>query len=178
MSPDELVMHLKPPPGIRPRPYPPWRDQVYRVSLTVMAVALLFRATAGFLGAGGLGVVSLGLLAASTLSAAYFFLVWIERFRWLVLALSVAGVAALPVSGVLAVGLFLAASSVMAAKETHCFHFVTGRLIPWVSLVVALAGFVPALGLVYAAGLGVVGLLWLPLLWARFRMRLLSVSAS
>jgi hypothetical protein len=176
MSPDELVMHLKPPPGIQARPYPPWRDQVYRVSLTVMAGALLLHAAASFGDVGLLGAGSVGLLAAATLSAAYFFLVWIERFRWLVLALSVAGVAALLVSAALGVGLLLAASSVMAAKETHCFHFVTGRVIPWVSLAAALAGFVPGLGDLYAAGLGVVGLLWVPLLWSRFRMRLLSVS--
>ncbi|MGC8488992.1 MAG: hypothetical protein ACP5QO_12380 [Clostridia bacterium] len=177
MSPEDLVLHLTPPPGVTPKPYPPWRDQVYRVALTVAAGALILRGAALAAGAPTLVTADLALLAASTLSAAYFFLVWIERYRTLVIGVAVLGSLVLIGSAALGVGLLMAASSIMAAKETHCFRFPTGRVIPWASLVVALAGLVPGLHTAYAAGLAAVGLLWAPLLWSRFKMRLLAVSA-
>jgi len=176
MSPDEVALHLVPPPGVTPNPYPPWRDQVYRIALAAMTGALLLRGAALEAGWRDLLLPDVGILAAATLAASYFFLVWVEGWRWLVLGVSAAGIVSLPLSVDFGIGLLMAAASVMAAKETHCFHFPSGRLIPWVSLAAAPLGLFPPLRPLYGAGLLVVGLLWVPLLYARFRMRLLSVS--
>jgi hypothetical protein len=178
MTPEELTMHLTPPPGVKVRRYPPWQDQVYRVSLAVAAGALALRGGALVFRAETVAVAGAVLLAASTLVASYTFLVWIDRYRQLVMALAVLGTVLLVVAMPWGVGFLMAAGSVMAAKETHCFRFPTGRIIPWVALAAALTGLVPALGRVNGVGLVVVAALWVPLLWSRFHMRLITVTGE
>ncbi len=178
MTPEQLLLHLTPPPGVKTRPYPPYLDQIYRVSLAVAVAALAVRgvgllaAAPGLAGAGAVG------LSVATLVAAYTFLVWVERYRQLVLALAAVGTILVLVAAPWGVGFLMAAGSIMAAKETHCFRFPTGRIIPWASLVVALLGLWPPLRLLNGAGLLVVAALWAPLLWARFRMRLITVTGG
>jgi uncharacterized integral membrane protein len=156
-------------------PYPAWRDRVYRYSLAAATVAL------GALGAGRAGVgPSLAawagvLLAAATLAAGWSFLVWVAAVRRVVLALAVTGTVLLPVAPPWGTGVLLAALSVMAAKETHCFRFPAGRVIPWVSLVVALAGLIPAGAQASGVGLLVVAGLWATLVVQRWRLPLFEI---
>jgi hypothetical protein len=178
MTPDEITMHLTPPPGVRVRRYPPWQDQVYRVSLAVAAGALALRGGALIFQAETVALAGAVLLAASTLVASYTFLVWIDRYRHMVMALAVVGTGLLAMAMPWGVGFLMAAGSVMAAKETHCFRFPTGRVIPWVAAAAALTGLVPGWGRINGVGLVVVAALWVPLLWARFRMRLITVTGG
>lgn len=101
--------------------------------------------------------------AFSALVAGWTFLVWLASWRWVVRGLVGMGLvlAIWPVLSVPSWGLVLLASAIMAAKETHCFHFRAGKIIPWYTLglgCLVLAGTTPL----------VLGLLWLGLggLWA------------
>jgi len=182
---EQLIQHLTPPAGVEMPPYPAQRDRVYRWALVAAAAG-----QAGFgvgigLGLAAVAWVSLAWLLAATLVAAYVFLVWIPQWRTAVLGLSVAAlVAATWLPGV-SMGLLLAALSIMAAKEAHCFHYPTGRYLPWVSLVTAIVLLlqggvltvrVPALAI--PAGLLFLGVaaLWVPLLRGRFRLPLFQVG--
>ncbi len=166
-------------------PYPAERDRVYRWALVGAAAGLAGFGVGLMFGASPVAWVSLAWLLASTLTASYVFLVWVAQWRTGVLGLSVAALAAASWMPGVAVALLLAALSIMAAKEAHCFHYATGRYLPWVSLVTAVAtllagGFlhlrVPALtvpaGLLF---LGVAGL-WVPLLRGRFKLPLFAVG--
>ncbi len=90
-------------------------------------------------------------------------MVWLSNWRWLVRSLVVIGavIAFIPHLAILSWAFTIAASAIMAAKETHCFHFWAGKVIPWYSLV---------LGIGVLIGLPAIiqGLLWLGLaaLWA------------
>lgn len=178
MNERALAQHLTPPPGVKMAPYPPWRDQTYRVSLAGATLGLLV------FGGGLAGhvaeatVIGSGVVAIATLVASWTFLVWVKTFHQLVLGLAIAGLLLLIWLPALGMGALLAALSVMAAKETHCFHFPTGRVIPWVSLVIGLGGLIPGLALETGLGYLLLGLLWIPLLVSRFRMPLLAVNGE
>lgn len=178
MNERALAQHLTPPPGVKMAPYPPWRDQTYRVSLAGATVGLLIFGGGLAEGAPDVRLIGSGIVAIATLVASWTFLVWVKTFHQLVLGLAIAGILLLMGVPAIGMGALLAALSVMAAKETHCFHFPTGRVIPWVSLVVGLAGLVPGWTLETGLGYLVVGLLWIPLLVSRFRMPLLAVSGE
>jgi hypothetical protein len=97
------------------------------------------------------------------LVAGWTFLVWLPNWRWLVRALVLAGavVALFPSLSVLSWAFTLGASAIMAAKETHCFHFWSGRVIPWYALGVGLS-------LLVGLDRTVEGVLWIGMagLWA------------
>ena len=178
MNQEQLVQHLTPPPGVEMPPYPARRDLVYRWSLVAASLGVAAMGAALLSGLAVVTWVALAWLLASTLLAAWVFLVWVAAWRTVVLALTAAGVlasAALPGVGAARA---LAALSIMAAKEAHCFHYRTGKIIPWVSLAAALAGLAPIVALRPVAGLLylAVAALWAPLLRGRFRLPLFQVG--
>ncbi len=187
MNQEQLVQHLTPPQGVEMPPYPAERDRVYRWALVAAAAGLAGFGVGLVLGVPPVAWVSLGWLLAATLTASYVFLVWVAQWRTGVLGLSVAAVAAGGWMPGVAAALTLAALSIMAAKEAHCFHYPTGRYLPWASLVTAivtlLAGGVLGLrvsALTVPAGLLflLVAGLWVPLLRGRFKLPLFAVGTS
>ncbi len=185
MNQEQLVQHLTPPNGVEMPPYPAERDRVYRWALVAAAAGLAGFGVGLVLGVPPVAWVSLGWLLAATLTASYVFLVWVAQWRTGVLGLSVAAVAASAWMPGVAVALTLAALSIMAAKEAHCFHYPTGRYLPWASMVTAivtlLAGGVLGVGvpaLTIPAGLLflLVAGLWVPLLRGRFKLPLFAVG--
>jgi uncharacterized integral membrane protein len=178
MNPDRpRILDLTPPPGIRLGPYQIWRDWCYRTALAVIAAALVMMT-----GEGPRAVVvdpGLLVLGVAVAVAGWFFFVWVAAWRWLFLGLAGLGwlfaVAAWPPW---AFGAWLAAASIMAAKETHCFRFWSGRLIPWISLAVAVADLWPVPASALRAGVGVLAVLWAALAFARWRLPLLRLSAE
>lgn len=175
MERHELIQHLTPPPGVVMPPYPAWRDRVYRTSLAAATLGLAALGLGRAAGLPALAGTGTALLAAATLTAGWSFLVWVAAVRRVVLALGVAGTGLLVFAPPWGVGLLLAALSVMAAKETHCFKFPAGRIIPWVSLVVALLGLVPAERLASGVGLLVVAALWATLVVQRWQLPLFEI---
>lgn len=162
LSSEQLVQHLTPPPGITMPRYPARRDRVYRGALVSFTV---------FLSAMGIGteltspvVITIAHwgVALSALVAGWTFLVWLSSWRWVVRGLVGVGLvlSAWPVLSVPSWGLILLGTAIMAAKETHCFHFKAGKIIPWYTL---------GLGCLMLVGMTpfVLGLLWLGLgaLW-------------
>jgi uncharacterized integral membrane protein len=170
------VMDLKPPPGVRAAPYPIWRDVAYRMALALGALAMAVILVGGATGRPD-GV--LWVLAVATAGAAWMFFVWMPMWRYLVLGLTAIGVvlmvwAAWP----WAVGFYLAALSVMAAKEDHCFHFIGGKYFPWAALVAvgfAVFDFPPAARI--AAWAVATALFWLFAL-ERWRLPWLRLSSE
>ncbi len=135
-SQETLVQHLTPPPGIRMPRYPAHLDRVYRGAMAGFT---------GFLGVTAVGtgfsspmIMDLGHwgAAASLLVAGWTFLVWLSSWRWFVRGLVLTGflLAGWPALALVSWGLLLGASAIMAAKETHCFHFKAGKIIPWYTL--------------------------------------------
>jgi hypothetical protein len=166
------VMDVTPPPGVRAKPYPVWRDQVYRGAMTAFALALLGLA-------GGLQTLGTVVGGIAVLAMGWAFFVWIPGWRWTVLSLAAGG------WGILATGretwalaCWLAGTSIMAAKETHCFHFAAGRYIPAVAVVAALLDVLGAPTGVVRVGIGVLAALWLWLAWDRGRLPLLRLRSE
>jgi uncharacterized integral membrane protein len=170
------VMEVKPPPGVAAAPYPVWRDGVYRVGLGVAALGMTL-VLAG--GADGRPPWVLWVVALGSAGAAWMLFVWVPAWRYVVLGLTAVGVALMPVAAwPWAAGFYLAALSVMAAKEEHCFHFVGGRWFPWAALVavgLAVAG-VPSPLQVAAWGIATV-LLWV-LVAERWRLPWLTLTTE
>ena len=170
------IEHLIPPPGTVISPYPAWRDRVYRGALWTLALAFLLLAGAILGHSGVLAEASVAVGAVSDLAAALTFLVWVARWRWLV-----QGFAFVALLGwVFGVAFFLwggmlAASAIMAYKEYHCFHFWTGRFLPWVSVASFLAWLfgksIPMALLCLALAGG-----WMALLWERSKLPLFQVD--
>lgn len=178
ISSEALIQHLTPPPGIVMPRYPAGRDRIYRAALVGFT---------GFLGitAVGTGLTSMAIAAIghwgaalSLLVAGWTFLVWLSSWRWLVRGLVLGGVvvAIWPPATLGSWALILGASAVMAAKETHCFHFKAGKIIPGYTIVLGLlllVGIPPILGgLVW---LGLFGL-WAWLLVGRLRLPLFVID--
>jgi hypothetical protein len=166
------ILDVTPPPGVRARPYAVWRDAVYRLGLAVATAGLILRAA-------GHPTVGAWLAGTGALLAAWMFFVWVPVWRTLVIGLAAAG---FPLWGVgwvpWAFGSWMAAMSVMAAKETHCFHFPAGRFIPWVSLVVGVAALFPVPPVELRVGEGVVASLWVWLAADRWRLPWLRLTAE
>jgi hypothetical protein len=172
---EQVVRHLTPPDGIAMPPYPKERDRLYRWMLAACAAGLTIEAAAILAQSALLTVAAQGVTAAAVCAASVTFLVWLSSWRWIVRGLAAAGLIGWPLWHLGGWAATLAALSIMAAKETHCFHFPAGRLIPWASLAwgVALAVFPP--GRWQAAGWLAVALLWWWLAWDRSRLPLFEV---
>ncbi|MCY0877878.1 MAG: hypothetical protein OWU84_02905 [Firmicutes bacterium] len=172
----ELIEHLTPPPGIVMPPYPAARDRLYRYSLVAIALCAAAEGMALITGRVGWARGIEGAFALSVLWASATFLVWLKTWRHLVRALGVGGFLLWPFWAIGGWALSLAASAIMAAKETHCFHFHAGRVIPWYSLALGLAMLAQAPQI--ALGIGWVALAWLWgwLAWGRSQLPLFEVS--
>ncbi|AUW94443.1 MAG: hypothetical protein OWR62_08085 [Sulfobacillus thermotolerans] len=160
ISREELIKHLTPPPGIIMPPYPAKRDKVYRMSLGWTALAMVAAAVATLMRAEQAMFWIQGLVSAGLAVAGWTFLVWLKQWRWIVRSLVVLGLVLWPFWSLGAWALTIAGSAIMAAKETHCFHFWAGRVIPWYSVLFGA-------GMVFGAPWWLMGLLWLGLafLW-------------
>lgn len=174
MEREALIQHLTPPPGVKLPPYPAWRDKVYRWALATASFGLLVYGV-GLLSRPVFMSAGAAVVAVATLVAAYMFLVWVVQFRWLVLALAILGTGLLGWAAAWGMGFLLAALSVMAAKETHCFHFPTGKVIPWLSLVIALSALFPTVSLATGVGYLVLAVMWALLVQRRFRLPLFEL---
>lgn len=174
MEREALIQHLTPPPGVTLPPYPAWRDKVYRWALAVATLGLLVYGV-GLLTRPPLPLLGAAVVALATLVAAYMFLVWVVQFRWLVLGLAILGAVLLIWAAAWGMGFLLASLSVMAAKETHCFHFPTGKVIPWLSLVIGLGGLFSAAALATGVGYLVLAVMWAMLVQKRFRLPLFEL---
>ena len=156
--------------------YPARMDQIYRMGLAVFVGSLLINAVAVAGGWHTLAVWGQGIGAFGMLWAGWTFLVWLRSWRWLVRALVVAGLLLWPVFPLGGWAATLMASAIMAAKENHCFHFWSGKYIPWVSLALGIVLALPAPGPVQAGLWIVLAWLWVPLLVGRFRLPLFVVE--
>ncbi|MCY0897736.1 MAG: hypothetical protein OWU33_02160 [Firmicutes bacterium] len=172
---DELVEHLTPPPGITMPPYPAQRDRFYRYSLLGITLSITWEGLSTLTHEPALIFWAQGAVSLTILSASATFLVWLKSWRNLVRALAIAGFLLWPFVPLAGWAASLASAAIMAAKETHCFRFPAGRVIPWYSLLfgVAMIAHVPHVAL----GIGWLGLagLWSWLTRGRFRLPLFEV---
>lgn len=157
-------------------PYPHVQDQVYRWSLLSVALGLALETTAWlFLHAPQWRTIGEGWALISLAVAGWTFLVWLRSWRFLVRGLVTSGAVVGFFVPVLGWALGLAGAAIIAAKETHCFHFPAGRIIPWYALALGLTLLVPTPALV--EGLGWLGLtaLWTWLVAARWHLPLFEI---
>ncbi|SMC07582.1 hypothetical protein SAMN00768000_3457 [Sulfobacillus thermosulfidooxidans DSM 9293] len=175
MSREELVQHLTPPPGITMPPYPAKRDKIYRLALVMLVLGLLGEAIASLIHSHSLQFWMQGWISASLIVAGWTFLVWLKQWRWVVRSLVILGLVLWPLWPLGGWALSLAGSAIMAAKETHCFHFWAGKVIPWYSVTLGILLILhvtePYLGL---AWLGLAAL-WLSLVLGRAKLPLFEV---
>jgi hypothetical protein len=135
MTREEVVQHLTPPPGITMPPYPAKRDKIYRLSLVLMGTGLIFEGISGMARLASIQFWIQGAISAVLIVSGWTFLVWLKQWRWTVRTMVVLGFVLWPVWPLGGWALSLAAGAIMAAKETHCFHFWAGRVIPWYTLI-------------------------------------------
>lgn len=172
---ERVVQHLTPPPGIIMPPYPQDRDRRYRWSLAGLAFGLSVQTVAVWThNATGL-FIGQGVAALSTLLASWSFLVWVASWRYLVRLLAVSGLLLWPWWHLGGWATILAAASVMAAKETHCFHFPAGRIIPWFSVFLGMLLLSPLPDSVVAGGWTILAGLWWWLAIDRSRLPLFEL---
>ncbi len=172
---EQIIQHLTPPAGIRMAPYPAWRDRIYRGALLSIGVTMLMVALGQAIRNPEYVAAAHGLTAISVAVAAVFFLVWLARWRYAVWGLAIAGLLATPFQETAAWACTLAAGSVMAAKETHCFHFLAGRIIPGWSVATGLVWLVVPQSWIMAAFWAVLGTLWIWLALARFSLPVFDI---
>lgn len=172
---EELVQHLTPPPGITIPPYPAKRDKIYRLSLVLVGLSVAAEGISGILGMTQAQFWIQGAISLIFIISGWTFLVWLKQWRWIVRTMVVLGLIVWPFGSLEAWALSLVAGAIMAAKETHCFHFWAGRVIPWYTLI---------LGVLLVAGLpqpymgvGWLGLavLWMSLAIGRAKLPLFEV---
>ncbi len=152
---------------------------LYRLGLTVFAVALLLKAVASVAGIVLLGEWYIAVVAIGVALGSANIHLYDSFFRWLVPAVSWLGVIALalawssgaPVWVLLATGFFYAGMGMMAVKEQFCFKIPGLTFVPVILLV---AWLLTAGGYGFFAGiaLGVAGLLYLVMVVAKWRMPL------
>lgn len=178
LSSEQLVQHLTPPPGITMPRYPARRDRVYRGALVSFAAFLAVTGIGTELASPVVIVLAHWGAALSAVVAGWTFLVWLSSWRWVVRGLVVIGLglSMWPVLSVPSWGFILLASAIMAAKETHCFHFKAGKIIPWYTLglgCLVLAGLMPSVLGVFWLGLSA---LWGWLLVGRLKLPLFIID--
>lgn len=172
---EQVVRHLTPPPGIVMPPYPKERDRLYRLALYAVALGL-FGEAAGVLSASApLDFAAQGFTAAIAVLASVTFLVWLGSWRWTVRVLAALGLVLWPLWPLGGWAAALAALAIMAAKETHCFHFPAGRLIPWASLLWGILLVVLPPARYEGFGWLAIAALWLWLAWDRSRLPLFEI---
>lgn len=175
---EQVIQHLTPPAGIRMAPYPAWRDRIYRGALLSIGITLLMAAAGQSIRDPQYVHAAHWLTAVSVTVAALFFLVWLSRWRYAVWGLAIFGLLATPFQETASWALTLAAGSVMAAKETHCFHFMAGRIIPWWSLATGLAWLMVPQAWVMTIFWAVLGGLWIWLALARFSLPVFDIPGG
>lgn len=172
---EQVVEHLTPPPGISMPPYPKERDRLYRVTLMALTLGFLAQALFTYF-TGSLGLIVIhGWIAFSMLVASFSFLVWLSSWRNLVRALALFGVLLWPWWTLGSWAAILAGTAIMAAKETHCFHFSAGKILPWYSLALGIALIPPIPHKIMAVGWLVLAGLWGWLSWARQQLPLFEI---
>ncbi len=156
-------------------PYPKERDQLYRWTLRSIALGLSCEGVALLLHNHALAYAAQGWTALSVVVASLSFLVWLSSWRTMVRALAVIGLVVWPWWQLGGWAGSLAATAIMAAKETHCFHFPAGKIVPWYSLGLGVALLTPLPSPVIAAGWIGLALLWWWMAWDRSRLPLFEV---
>lgn len=174
-SKDELIQHLKPPPGISMPPYPAARDRFYRWTLAFSAVGLIGEGIATLFAAPRIMDLFQGWISVSFLLAGWTFLVWLTSWRSVVRGLAAAGLVVWPFWSLGGWALTLSSSAIMAAKETHCFHFWAGRIIPWMSLAFGFSMIATSNRWVIGIGWLMLGFLWTNLVLGRWRLPLFEI---
>ncbi len=157
-------------------PYPHIQDQIYRWSLLSAAAGMAVETIAWlFLPASRWRAVGEGWTLISLGVAGWTFLVWLRSWRILVRGLVTSGALVAPFLPVVGWAFGLSGAAIMAAKETHCFHFRAGRIIPWYTLALGVTMLIPRPALV--EGLGWLGLasLWTWLVAARWQLPLFEI---
>ncbi len=158
--------------------YPARLDRVYRSALLLFTVCIGLVAMSTVTSSEALVTLGHWGAAISLMVAGWTFLVWLPSWRWVVRGLVLGGLVTLmwPHAPLVSWALTLGASAIMAAKETHCFHFKAGKIIPWYTLglgLFLLLGMPPVL--VGLAWLGLFGL-WAWLLTGRLRLPLFVID--
>ena len=176
LSREQVVEHLKPPPGITMPPYPRQRDKLYRWSLRVIALGLTGEGAATLLSNHTLVYGAQGWTALGVVMASLSFLVWLTSWRYLVRTLAGLGLVIWPLWHLGGWAFSLAATAIMAAKETHCFHFPAGKIIPWYSLFFGMALLSPLPSDVIGAGWLILAVLWWWLAWDRSHLPLFEIN--
>lgn len=158
---DEVIQHLTPPEGIVMAPYKAGWDRIYRWCLVSIAIGAGFNGIASLAGiASGWAHAIDGWYAIANLSASLTFLVWLKSWRYLVRSLGVVGLILWPLWELGSLAATLLVSSIMASKETHCFHFPAGRIIPWWSLALGIAILLALPMMVLGIGWIILAILW------------------
>lgn len=178
MSRDELIQHLTPPPGISMPPYPAVRDRIYRWSLLATALSMVGVSVAEWGGLSHLLWITEGCLALSIVVAGWTFLVWLRSWRYAVRILVILGAVLWPWWPLIGLAFTILASAIIAAKETHCFHFPTGRIIPWMSLVLGGVLVIHPNHLLRGLAWSVLTLLWVHLVYGRWHLPLFQIDPA
>lgn len=173
--PDQLIKHLTPPPGISMPPYPAIRDRIYRWSLVGFVAGLVLTAIFSATASPVWIERSHALAAVAMGSAGWTFLVWLKSWRYLVRILVLLGLGIWLWNPVLGWAGTLIASAIIAGKEHHCFHFWSGRWIPWMTVVTGVALVFPFPLQWQAIVWALLAWLWVPLLVGRFALPLFDV---
>ncbi|NMP24015.1 hypothetical protein [Sulfobacillus harzensis] len=172
---DQMIEHLTPPPGIAMPPYPHRQDQIYRWSLLATTAGLAIEGVGWLLSDPLLRQIGQGWTSLALAVAGWTFLVWLRSWRFGVRTLSTLGLVFWLASPLIGWAFSLASLAIMAAKETHCFHFPAGRVIPWYALALGLAmiarlnPFIIGIGWLGLTGLGS----WL--VWGRWHLPLFEI---
>lgn len=176
ISQEQVVKHLQPPTGITMPPYPKERDRLYRWTLWAIALGMTGEGAALAISSPLLTFAAQGWTALAVLAASLSFLVWLSSWRYLVRTLAVVGLLLWPWWHLGGWAASLIATAIMAAKETHCFHFPAGKIIPWYSLFFGPVLLSPLPAKALAAGWVILAALWWWLAHDRSRLPLFEVN--
>lgn len=117
-------------------------------------------------------------IAVSTVVASYSFLVWLRNWRFLVRSLAILGLLLSPILPLASLATSVSSSAIMAAKETHCFHFLAGKIIPWYSLALGISLITTTNAFIHGIGWLILAGLWGWLVWARWQLPLFELMVA
>ncbi len=172
---EQVIKHLTPPPGIKMPPYPARRDNQYRITLMAITVGVAGESVATLLRSPTAMYWSQAWTALAVVAASWTFLVWLKNWRYLVRVLAVVGLLLWPWWSIGSWAGILAAGAIMAAKETHCFHFPAGRILPWWSLALGIVMVIDPVPIIVAGGWMGLAILWGWLAWSRQQLPLFEI---